>query len=146
VLPGPHLDRFAPGVLDVLTGATWTVGPASDRMGLRLQGPELPRDAAHPELVSLGIVWGALQVPPDGRPIALLADHQTVGGYPVPAVAIRADWPLLGQLAPGAVLRFARTDLATSQAAYRAQQVTLHQTAQAIMESDVWDAIYHQSS
>ena len=63
------------------------------------------------------MTWGAVQLPPDGRPIVLLADHQTIGGYPVAAVVISADLPLLGQLAPGDPLRFAEVSLAEARAA-----------------------------
>ncbi len=140
VVPGPHLAAFVPDLLAVLTGAVWTVGPQSDRMGLRLQGPALVRSAAgQSELLSQGMVWGALQVPSDGQPIALLADHQTVGGYPVPAVAIRADWPILGQLAPGAAVRFALTDVPTAQAAYRAQQVAYRAARTLVAAVNGWD-------
>jgi antagonist of KipI len=52
------------------------------------------------------MVTGAVQVPPDGRPIVLLPDHATVGGYPVPATVIAADLHLLGQLAPGGAVTF----------------------------------------
>ncbi len=140
VVPGPHLAAFAPDTLAVLTAATWTVGPQSDRMGLRLQGPVLARSAAGSgELLSQGMVWGALQVPADGQPIALLADHQTVGGYPVPAVAVRADRPILGQLTPGATVRFTLTDVPTAQAAYRAQQVAYHAARAGALTADSWD-------
>lgn len=105
VVPGPHVDRFEPGVLDRLTDADWTVSSRSDRVGLRLDGAPLPISAAG-DLVSLPMVWGAIQVPADGRPICLLVDHQTVGGYPVPAVVATVDRPALGQLRPGDTVRF----------------------------------------
>jgi KipI family sensor histidine kinase inhibitor len=106
VIPGPRDDWFAPGALDVLCGSTYTVTPASDRTGLRLDGPALPsgRDG---ELPSEGVMTGSLQVPPGGRPILLLADHPVTGGYPVIAVVVSADVGLAGQLRPGSKLRFA---------------------------------------
>ena len=73
---------------------------------LRLAGPALPR-ARGEELPSEGVVTGALQVPPGGQPILLLADHPVTGGYPVIAVFRSADIGLAGQLRPGASLRFA---------------------------------------
>jgi antagonist of KipI len=142
VVPGPHGDHFAPDALDTLVAATWEVGPQSDRMGLRLRGPVLAHsDPARAELVSQGIVWGAMQVPADGQPIALLADHQTVGGYPVLAVAIRADWPRLAQVPPGAAVRFALTTIAEAQAAYRAQQAALRAAAAEVQRLDLWDRL-----
>jgi antagonist of KipI len=142
VVPGPHGDHFTADALDTLVAATWEVGPQSDRMGLRLRGPVLGHSGpGRAELVSQGIVWGAMQVPADGQPIALLADHQTVGGYPVLAVAIRADWPLLAQLPPGAAVRFALTTIADAQAAYRAQQAALRAAAAQLQRPDLWDRL-----
>jgi KipI family sensor histidine kinase inhibitor len=106
VIPGPRDDWFAPGALQRLCGGTYTVTPASDRTGLRLDGPALPR-AHGDELPSEGVVTGALQVPPGGGPILLLPDHPVTGGYPVIAVVVSADVGLAGQLRPGARLRFA---------------------------------------
>jgi len=106
VIPGPRDDWFAPGALELLCSATYAVTPASDRTGLRLDGPALPR-ANHHELPSEGVVTGAVQAPRGGRPILLLADHPVTGGYPVIAVVRSADIGLAAQLRPGARLRFA---------------------------------------
>jgi KipI family sensor histidine kinase inhibitor len=105
VIPGPRDDWFAAEALGRLCGSDYTVTPASDRTGLRLDGPALPR-ARRGELPSEGVVTGALQVPPNGRPILLLADHPTTGGYPVIAVAATADIGLAAQLRPGRRVRF----------------------------------------
>jgi len=105
VLPGPRDDWFAAGAIGLLCGAGYLVTPASDRTGLRLDGPALPR-ARDGELASEGMVTGALQVPPDGRPILLLADHPVTGGYPVIAVVVSADIGLAAQLRPGQPVRF----------------------------------------
>jgi len=100
VTAGPRDDRFAPDALGVLCGAAWEVGSASNRVGVRLSGPPLvPVDET--ELESEGLVTGALEVPPSGQPVLLLADHPTTGGYPVLAVVVSADLPLAGQLRPG---------------------------------------------
>jgi KipI family sensor histidine kinase inhibitor len=105
VRAGPREDWFADGALDVLCGAEYTVTPASDRTGLRLDGPALTRARAG-ELPSEGMVTGALQVPPDGRPILLLADHGVTGGYPVLAVVVSSDVGRAAQLRPGRAVRF----------------------------------------
>lgn len=105
VVPGPRDDWFVPGALDVLCGADYAVTPASDRTGLRLAGPALAR-ARDDELPSEGVVTGALQVPPGGQPILLLADRPVTGGYPVIAVVAAADIGLAAQLRPGGRLRF----------------------------------------
>jgi KipI family sensor histidine kinase inhibitor len=105
VVPGPRDDWFAAGALDILRGGEYVVTGASDRSGLRLSGPSLPR-GREGELPSEGMVTGALQVPPDGRPILFLADHPVTGGYPVIAVVVSADIPRAAQLRPGDRLRF----------------------------------------
>ena len=81
------------------------VTPASNRIGLRLNGPPLTR-RRDGELPSEAMVPGAIQAPPDGRPIILLVDHPTTGGYPVIAVAVHEDISVLGQLRPGERIRF----------------------------------------
>ncbi|HZT91865.1 MAG TPA: biotin-dependent carboxyltransferase family protein [Gaiellaceae bacterium] len=106
IAPGPRDDWFEPEALDILTGTTWRVANASNRVGLRLEGPPLPR-LERGELLSEGVVTGALQVPPSGRPILLGPDHPTTGGYPILAVVLHDDVPLAAQLGPGAPVRFA---------------------------------------
>ncbi len=105
VVPGPHAEALAADAGALLGSTDWQVSPSSDRMGLRLDGPPIPMVDGG-ELLSLGMVWGAIQMPPGGQPIVLLADHQTVGGYPVIAVAITVDRPILGQLRAGDRVRF----------------------------------------
>jgi biotin-dependent carboxylase-like uncharacterized protein len=107
VVAGPRDDWFAGDALDVLTATAWIVSPSSNRVGVRLQGPSLRR-ARTGELASEGMLAGALQVPPSGTPILLLADHPTTGGYPVIAVVVAADVPRAGQLRPGDAVRFRR--------------------------------------
>lgn len=105
VWAGPRLDWFVDGALGVLVASTWQVLPASDRIGVRLAGPPLVR-CRHDELLSEGLIEGAVQVPPDGRPIVMLADHPVTGGYPVIAVVDPGDLSLIAQRPPGADLRF----------------------------------------
>lgn len=81
------------------------VSPQSDRMGLRLRGAVIPR-ATDRELASAPVLPGTVQVPPDGNPIVLLADAQTLGGYPQIATVIGVDLPLVAQLKPGDRPRF----------------------------------------
>jgi UPF0271 protein len=73
-------------------------------MGARLAGPELV--ASGGEVLSFGLVAGALQLPRSGQPILLLADHQTAGGYPVVATVVSASMPIAGQLVPGDEIGF----------------------------------------
>jgi biotin-dependent carboxylase-like uncharacterized protein len=105
VLPGPRRDWLDPAAWSALTTAEWTVTADSNRVGLRLAGPELTR-ARTDELPSEGLVTGAVQVPPDGAPVLFLADHPVTGGYPVLAVVTTADLGAAAQLRPGDSLRF----------------------------------------
>jgi biotin-dependent carboxylase-like uncharacterized protein len=104
VIAGPRDDWLAPPGLAQLTREAWTVLPMSDRTGLRLSGPRIDRRAG--DLPSEGLVPGAVQVPADGVPIVLGPDAGVTGGYPVVAVVVDADLDAVGQLAPGARLRF----------------------------------------
>jgi biotin-dependent carboxylase-like uncharacterized protein len=98
--PGPHGRHFEPHALEALCAATYAVRSASNRVGLRLDGPAVRR-TGDAELESEGMVLGAVQVPPDGQPVVLLADHPTTGGYPVVAVVDAADLWQCAQLRPG---------------------------------------------
>ena len=110
VVAGPHAAEFPPAAMELLLATAWTVTPRSDTMGVRLAGPPLPA-AEGPEPASLGMTWGAVQVPAGGAPIVLLADHPTVGGYRVIAVAASVDRSVLGQLRAGDEVRFTLIDL-----------------------------------
>lgn len=105
VLPGPRDDWFVPEALDVLGESPYVVTNDSNRVGARLDGPELKRRVPE-ELPSEGVVCGALQVPPHGRPILFLADHPVTGGYPVIAVVVAADLDRAAQLRAGDAVRF----------------------------------------
>ncbi len=115
--PTPEVDFDAPAIIRVLPGSDstapqdalfthqWRIANASDRQGLRLEGvPLQPADAR--DRISAPVVPGAIQLPPDGLPIVLLADAQTHGGYPVIGHVIRVDWPRLAQLRPGDTFHF----------------------------------------
>src|SRR6266545_1435029 len=106
---GPRHDWFTRSALTTFTTATYAVSPLSDRIGARLTGPPLARTSTG-ELPSEGIVLGAVQVPPDGQPLVLLANHPTTGGYPVIAVVDEADLPLLAQARPGSTVTFSRQE------------------------------------
>ncbi|MER7052547.1 MULTISPECIES: biotin-dependent carboxyltransferase family protein [unclassified Streptomyces] len=110
VLPvrlGPRADWFTPAALRTLVSATYRVSPHSNRIGLRTEGPPLERAPAG-ELPSEGVVLGAVQVPPDGRPVIFLHDHPTTGGYPVVAVVAEPALAAAAQAAVGTPVRFTR--------------------------------------
>jgi antagonist of KipI len=114
VVRGAQADEFD----GQLTGAAFTVTSQSDRMGVRLNGAALVR-AGSGELPSATVVPGTIQVPPDGQPIVLMADAQTIGGYPQVAHVIRVDLPLVAQLRPGDQVRFREVTLAEAHGALR---------------------------
>ncbi|MFB6552920.1 biotin-dependent carboxyltransferase family protein [Streptomyces sp. NPDC056405] len=105
VTPGPRADWFTPEAVRTFTSRAYRVSPASNRIGLRMDGPALRR-ARPGELPSEGMVLGAVQVPPDGRPVVFLADHPTTGGYPVIGVVRAADLPAAAQTPPETPVRF----------------------------------------
>jgi len=104
-IAGPHIKRLNAEGRGLLFEAVYTLSPNSDRMGYRLDGPQLV--TAGDELLSFGLVAGAVQVPHGGQPILLMADHQTAGGYPVVATVVSASMPIAAQLLPGDEVRFA---------------------------------------
>lgn len=141
VLRGPHTDLLGPAAWDRFLRTTWLVDPRSDRIGVRLaepltaqlapppgeRGPWAPDDG--PSLVSLPMTWGSVQLPPGGAPICLLADHPTVGGYPVLAVVASADLPILGQLRPSDRVHFQPIELPEAQATWIRSQSALREAA-----------------
>ncbi|MFD7444897.1 biotin-dependent carboxyltransferase family protein [Streptomyces sp. NPDC059909] len=102
---GPRDDWFTAAALRTLATDAYRVSAAGNRIGLRTDGPPLER-AVRAELPSEGMVLGAVQVPPDGRPVVFLADHPTTGGYPVIAVVREADLAAAAQAVPGTPVRF----------------------------------------
>jgi KipI family sensor histidine kinase inhibitor len=103
---GPITLRMIPGEQFALAGeslwsATHTTSSRSDRMGVRFDGPLLGGGDTAGSLASVAVLPGTVQLPPDGKPIVLLCDAQTIGGYPVIGHVIAADLPLVAQLRPG---------------------------------------------
>ena len=107
---GPRDDWFTAEAVETLLSAEFTVSPASDSVGLRLDGPVLAR-ARTEELPSEGVVRGSIQVPPDGHPIVFQADHPVTGGYPVIAVLTPEAADRAAQARPGSKVRFVAAQL-----------------------------------
>ena len=108
ITDGPRRDWFTQEAWAFLTTQSFVVSPSGNRVGARLNGPALERVAVR-ELLSEGLVEGAIQVPPDGQPIVMLADHPVTGGYPVIAVVAAEHVPSVAQARPGTTLRFRHT-------------------------------------
>jgi allophanate hydrolase len=140
VLPGPQEDSFTAEALETLFAADYEVTKDLDRMGIRLIGPSL---AHHPErgaeILSEGMVPGCIQVPGSGQPILVLADGQTVGGYPKPGVVISADLPRLAALRPGDRLHFQAVTLGEAEAALDHLEGRIRDAVAAITEDKLVD-------
>lgn len=105
VVRGPHIDRFDHAAYDLLLSRQFTVSSQSNRLGVRLIGPTiLPIGGA--DIISEGMVTGAIQITGEGQPIVMLRSRATIGGYPKIATVIAADLDRLGQLRPGQRIRF----------------------------------------
>lgn len=123
VMVGPEAEHFVPEALATLLGSPFRVTEQSDRMAYRLAGAPLERRTAA-DLTSTGTMPGAIQVPPDGQPLVLMADCQTIGGYPRLAHVVSVDLPKLAQCRPGSIARFALVDLEEAQRAARQTRAT----------------------
>jgi len=108
---GVDWSRFSASSLQRLTREAFAVSPDSDRMGARLEGPELKR-VDESDLISEAVAPGTIQVPPSGKPILLLGDCQTIGGYPKIAQVITVDLGVAAQLRAGDRIRFSEISLA----------------------------------
>ncbi len=125
VLLGPQVDAFTPEALQTLLSAEYRVSATSDRMGYRLSGPRLEHTGSA-DWISEPLPWGALQVPANGLPMAMMADRPTTGGYPKIAVVASAGLPRLAQAMPGqGRVRFRAVHLAEARALYAAQLAAL---------------------
>lgn len=110
VIRGAHWSRFNDSMTQRFTTEAFTASPDSDRMGVRLDGPELkPIDDV--DLISEVVAPGTIQVPPSGKPILLLGDCQTIGGYPKIGHVITVDLSLAAQLRTGDRIRFCEVSL-----------------------------------
>lgn len=117
VIPGPQEEYFTASGVGTFFSSAYEISPNSDRMGLRLEGPEI-ESFSGTDIVSDGIVFGSIQVPSGGKPIILMADHQTAGGYAKIGTVLSFDLPKLAQARPGDTVRFTRISAEEAQALY----------------------------
>ena len=126
VILGPQRDHFLHESIVLFQNDEWEATVEQDRMGLRLHGTALIHiNAASADIVSDAVTPGAIQVPANGQPIVLLADSQTVGGYPKIATVIQADLPKLAHLKPGSRLRFQSVTHVQAKQALQEQRAAL---------------------
>ncbi|NVK43022.1 MAG: biotin-dependent carboxyltransferase [Oceanospirillaceae bacterium] len=109
ILPCYQFHDFAGAERQVFFSEPYRISADSDRMGVRLEGPALSWERGG--ILSQGIALGAVQVPPDGRPILLLNDRQTIGGYPILGTLLPLDLYRLAQMRPGTELQFAPVEI-----------------------------------
>ena len=122
LIPGEHAEAFG----ESIWSATHRVSSRSDRMGMRLEGARLgSTTTAAAAMASIAVFPGTVQVPPDGNPIVLLVDAQTIGGYPVIGHVIVADLPRAAQLRPGDTVRWRKTSLDEAHAALREREARI---------------------
>lgn len=110
VVWGPQQDFFDAATRGAFTSRPFTVTRQADRMGYQLEGPQIRAEGAA-NIISEGIAPGSIQVPGSGKPIVLMADRQSVGGYPKIATVISSDLGDLAQHQPGESIRFRAIDL-----------------------------------
>jgi KipI family sensor histidine kinase inhibitor len=121
----------------LLAMKSFRLSEQADRMGYRFRAEDwVPLPTSSGELISFGVVRGAIQLPPDGSPLLLNVDHQTTGGYPLLGVVIRADWPLVAQLAPGATVRFKEVTVDEATAARRIAEEELRRGLRGLSTPD----------
>ncbi|MES2830340.1 MAG: biotin-dependent carboxyltransferase family protein [Bacteroidota bacterium] len=125
---GPDHDRFVQPIFK----NPFKISNQADRMGYRLEGSQL-RLTEPFELLSTAVTFGTVQVPSDGKPIVLMADRQTTGGYPIAAQVISADLPLLAQKKPGDELLFEETTVEAAQALLVSREKLIKQFKQTIL-------------
>jgi antagonist of KipI len=131
ILRGSEHSWFIRASWETLLETPYTITPASDRMGYRLQGEMLSLEEPR-EMLSAASLRGNIQVPSAGQPILLMADHPTTGGYPVIASAATAAWPILAQAKPGDQLRFVETTRNEARRMLMEQEQDLKKLARAI--------------
>ena len=128
VIAGPQRSSFTEAGEHTFYSSAYTVTDRSDRQGFRMDGPTIEAVQGRYDIISDAVVIGAIQVPGDGKPIVLLADRQTTGGYAKIAVIATVDLPLLAQAVPGIVLRFVEITVADAQMLLRERRDTILNT------------------
>ncbi len=124
IIRGAQWDRFSSEGVRRFFSDSYRVLAQSDRMGLRLSGPAVEAGAAV-DMLSEPVAAGAIQIPPDGQPIVLMADCQTLGGYPKLGHVITVDLPRVAQLQPGESVRFRECSVDVAEQLLLAHEVAL---------------------
>ena len=118
VIKGTNFNYFSETAINNFFNKEFKVSKLSDRMGMRLEGPQL-ENINNTNIKSEGLIKGVVQVPGDGNPIIMLSDHGTIGGYPKIAVIISADYDRLVQLASGTKIKFQQVELSNAETLFK---------------------------
>ncbi len=118
VIKGTNYDYFSEEGKNIFFEKEFLVSKLSDRMGMRLEGPKI-ENIVDTNIRSEGLIKGVIQVPSDGKPIIMLSDHGTIGGYPKIGVVISADYDKLVQLTPGSKIKFKEVDLSDAETLFK---------------------------
>ncbi|HHI00096.1 MAG TPA: biotin-dependent carboxyltransferase family protein [Thermococcus litoralis] len=125
VVLGPQEDHFTEEGIKTFLGSTYEVTAESDRMGYQLEGPRIEHSEKGADIITDAIPLGAIQVPKSGKPIIMLADRQTSGGYAKIGVVAKVDIPKVAQTRPGGKLRFKAVSVEEAQEALRRRERTM---------------------
>ena len=117
VIKGTNFDYFSKEAKSIFFNEQYSITRLADRMGMRLDGPKL-ENIVNTNIKSEGLIRGVIQVPADGKPIILLSDHGTIGGYPKIALVISADLDKVAQLTPGTKIKFKKVTLDEAEKAF----------------------------
>lgn len=120
-----------------MVSGTWRISTDSERMGYRLEGPEISLEKPR-EMISEATSFGTIQVPRGGQPIVLMADRQTSGGYPKIATVASVDLPILAQKKPGDEIRFTLVDVEHAQQLDRAKSAALEELSISLASIRQW--------
>jgi allophanate hydrolase subunit 2 len=137
VVWGPQEDAFTETGRRTFLEATYEATPSSDRMGCRLEGPVIEHTGAA-DIISDWIPLGGIQVPGNGKPIVLLTDRQTTGGYTKIATVIGPDIPKLAQVRPGDRVRFQAISVREAQAVARTLERDLSKLDATLTDLTLW--------
>ena len=122
VLKGTNFNFFSEKAKKIFFSNEFLVSKLTDRMGMRLEGPNI-ENLAETNIRSEGLIKGVIQVPGDGNPIIMLSDHGTIGGYPKIAVVISSDYDRLTQLTPGSKIKFKSVELDEAENLYKLYEI-----------------------
>lgn len=131
LIKGLQWEEFTTKSRDALLTQPYRISPDSERMGYRLQGPDILMTKPR-QMISEATTFGTIQVPAGGQPIVLMADRQTTGGYPKIAYVATIDLPLLAQMGPGDIVQFELVSLEAAQALDIARTRAFIELAQAL--------------